>query len=250
MVPLDEFDRARHDWQLSVSGFSEEGQRRLKNASVLISRIGGVGGMVALKLAVAGVGRIVLAHGGNLRTDDLNRQILMSHAGLGQSRVEQAAARLRAMNPKIVVETVAENMSEANASRLVASVDAVASCAPLFEERLAMNAAAVTQRRPLVDAAMYDMDLQLLVVRAGRSACLACLFPEPPGSWKRKFPVFGAVSGVVGCMAAMELIKILAHFGEPLDRQMLVGDMSNLSFRKVGIRRRPDCAVCGAIRTD
>ncbi|MBX9681178.1 MAG: HesA/MoeB/ThiF family protein [Gemmataceae bacterium] len=244
MLPLDDFDRSRYDWQLAVTGFSEEGQRRLKNASVLVSRIGGVGGMVALQLAAAGVGRLVLAHGGNLRTDDLNRQILMSDAGIGCSRVEQAAARLRAINPNVVVETAAENMSAANAPRLVATVDAVASCAPRFEERLAMNAAAVVQGKPMVDAAMYDMDLQLLIVRPGRTACLACLFPEPPGAWKRKFPVFGAVAATVGCMAAMELIKILAGFGEPLENQMLVGDMTNLGFRKVRIRRRPHCSVC------
>jgi molybdopterin/thiamine biosynthesis adenylyltransferase len=245
MQPLDDYDRDRFSWQLSVTGFGETGQQRLKNASVLVSRVGGVGGMVALQLAAAGVGRLVLAHAGPLRLNDLNRQILMSEAGLGQARVKQAADRLRSLHSRLVIEAVEENVTASNADRLIASVDAVASCAPLFDERLAMNAAAVRQGKPLVDAAMYDMDLQLTSVRPGVTACLSCLYPEPPPGWKREFPVFGAVAGAVGCMAAMELIKILAGFGDTLEGKMLVGDLSTLAFRKVRIDRRPHCSVCG-----
>src|SRR5436309_15721676 len=105
---LSDEERAIYDWQLSVAGFGEAGQLRLKHATVLVSRIGGVGGTLAMQLAVAGVGRLILAHAGNLRLDDLNRQLLMSHAGLGQARVEQAAARLRALNPYIEIVPIAE----------------------------------------------------------------------------------------------------------------------------------------------
>src|SRR5436189_2727908 len=91
-------ERAIYEWQLWVEGFGEAGQLRLKNATVLVSRCGGVGGTLALHLAAAGVGRLILAHAGNLRANDLNRQLLMSPAGLGKSRVEQAAERLRAFN--------------------------------------------------------------------------------------------------------------------------------------------------------
>src|SRR5262245_5216656 len=98
---LSDEELAIYQWQLWVEAFGREGQLRLKNATVLVSRIGGVGGTLALHLAAAGVGRLVLAHAGNLRSDDLNRQLLMSHAGLGQSRVEQAARRLRDLNPYV-----------------------------------------------------------------------------------------------------------------------------------------------------
>src|SRR5438132_11053315 len=104
---LSDDERARYDWQLSVSGFGEAGQLRLKNATVLVSRCGGVGGTLALQLAAAGVGRLILAHAGNLRPNDLNRQLLMSHAGLGQPRADQAARRLREFNPHIEVVPVA-----------------------------------------------------------------------------------------------------------------------------------------------
>ena len=99
-LSLTDDERALYEWQLWVEGFGEAGQLRLKNASVLVTRVGGVGGEVALQLAAAGVGRLVLAHAGNLRNSDLNRQTLMSHAGLGMPRAVQAAERLRAFNPQ------------------------------------------------------------------------------------------------------------------------------------------------------
>src|SRR5436309_14712909 len=133
--PLTDDDRAIYEWQLWVSGFGEEGQRRLKNASVLVSRVGGVGGTVAYELAAAGIGRLILAHAGNVRPDDLNRQLLMTHDSLGQSRVESARRRLLELNPRLAIEAVPENVSESNASRLVAEADVVVDCAPLFEER-------------------------------------------------------------------------------------------------------------------
>ena len=127
--PLTEAERERFQWQLWVPGFGEEGQRRLKGASVLVSRVGGVGGSVAYQLAAAGVGRLVLAHAGNLRLNDLNRQLLMSTDGVGTPRAELAARRLRELNPTLDIEPVGENIHAANVERLVGGVDLVAVCA-------------------------------------------------------------------------------------------------------------------------
>ena len=103
MHSLSDSDRARYAWQLSVADFGEAGQAKLKNSTVLISRCGGVGGTVAYQVAAAGVGRIILAHAGNLEAADLNRQLLMNEAGVGSARVEQAAQRMRAFNPSIEI---------------------------------------------------------------------------------------------------------------------------------------------------
>jgi molybdopterin-synthase adenylyltransferase len=243
-MALSDDERARYQWQLSVDGFGEAEQQRLRNATVLVSRIGGVGGMVAHQLAAAGVGRLILAHAGVLRIDDLNRQLLMSHAGLGQSRVEQAADRLRNFNPHVEVIAVAENIDRHNVDRLVAQADVVASCAPLFEERLLLNSAAVHQRKPLVDSAMYELDAQLTTVIPGRSPCLACLYPAPPVGWRREFPVFGAVAGMIGSLGALEVIKCLTGLGTPLAGSMLLCDLREMTFRKLPLRRDPNCPVC------
>src|ERR1051326_6427544 len=104
LPPLTEEDRAIYEWQMWVADFGEAGQRALKGASVLISRAGGVGGTAAYYLAAAGVGELVLAHAGHTRASDLNRQLLMTHEGLGQSRVESARRRLLELNPRLKVD--------------------------------------------------------------------------------------------------------------------------------------------------
>lgn len=245
--PLNDEERAVYEWQMWASDFGEAGQERLKGASVLISRCGGLGSVVAYELAAAGVGRLVIAHAGNVKPSDLNRQLLMTHAGLGKSRVESAARRLRELNPRLEVVPVAENLNENNSERLVGEVDLIVDCAPLFEERFLMNREAVRQGKTMVECAMYELEAHITTIRPGRTPCLACLSPQTPPTWKREFPVFGAVSGSVGCMGAMEAIKVLAGFGEPLYGKLLTYDLRTMEFRKLTIRRDPECAVCGTV---
>lgn len=244
--PLTDEERATYEWQTWVSGFGLEGQRRLAGASVLVSRAGGLGSVVAYELAAAGIGRLVLAHAGNVKPSDLNRQLLMTHAAIGSSRVECAARRLRELNPRLEVVAVPENAGPDNAGRLVAEVDLVVDCAPLFEERFCLNREAVLQNKPMVECAMYELEGQITSIQPGHSACLACLYPQSPPHWKREFPVFGAVSGTVGCLGAMEAIKILAGLGQPLWNRLLTYDLGDMTFRTFQLERRPDCAVCGA----
>jgi len=91
---------------------------------------------------------------------------------------------------------------------------------------------------------MHEMEIQLTTVLPGQSPCLACLYPEEPPGWRRDFPVFGAVAATVGSLGAMEIIKIIAGLGETLAGKMLVGDLRDMSFRRVSIARRPQCRVC------
>ena len=234
-----------YQWQMWVEDFGLAGQEKLRRSAVLVSRIGGLGGLVAYQLAAAGIGKLVLAHAGDVKPSDLNRQLLMTHDWIGKPRIESARRRLLELNPRLEVVTVNENINESNAAHLIEQVDLVVDCAPLFEERLAMNRGAVMQGKPLVECAMYDLEASLTCVVPGQTPCLACLTPEPPASWRREFPVFGAVSGTVGCMAAMETIKLLAGFGEPLLGTLLTIDLRSMQFRRRAIQRRLDCAVCG-----
>lgn len=245
MKELTAEEREIYGWQMWIPGFGEEGQVRLRNASVLISRCGGLGGVVAYELAAAGIGRLVLAHAGNVKPSDLNRQILMTHAGIGTSRVESASQRLRELNPRLEIEAVAENVKQENAARLVGSVDLVVDCAPLFEERFLLNLEAVRQGKPMVEAAVHELEAHLTTFIPGRTPCLRCLYPDWPDYWRRQFPVFGAVSGTIGCMAAMEAIKVLARLGEPLVSRMLLMDLRGMGFRTVRIHRDRSCPVCG-----
>lgn len=236
---------ATYEWQLWVDGFGERGQQALKGASVLVSRVGGLGGIVAYELAAAGVGKLVLAHAGNVQPSDLNRQLLMTHDSIGSSRIVSAVRRLRELNPRLEIVGVEQNVNEENVRGLVEQVDVVIDCAPRFEERLAMNRAAVEQGKPLVECAMYELEASLTTVSPGATPCLACWCPESPPVWKREFPVFGAVSGAVGCLAAMEAIKVISGLGEPLHGRMLTFDLRSMAFAVRTLARNPECVVCG-----
>ena len=244
-APLSPGDRERYSWQIDVAGLGESGQARLRNSAVLVSRVGGLGGPLALSLASAGVGKIVLAHAGNLREDDLNRQILMGHAGLGSERAAQAAETIRRYKDDVEVVAIPENLNPENAAGLVAQVDLVCSAAPLFEERLLMNREAGRQGKFCVDAAMFDLQGQVLAVRPGETACLACLVEEPPPNWKRRFPVIGAVSALVGQIAAIEAIKLLSGLPDSQAGTLIHLDTTTMDLRKIAVPRRADCPACG-----
>ncbi|NEP81242.1 MAG: HesA/MoeB/ThiF family protein [Okeania sp. SIO3B3] len=247
MKKLTEEEKATYQWQMWVPGFGEQGQEKLKQASVLVSRVGGVGSVVALELAAAGIGKLVLAHGGNIKLSDLNRQLLMTYDGIGKSRVESAARRLKELNPHVEIEAIPENISQSNVERLVGKVDLVVDCAPLFEERFAMNSEIVRQKKPMVECAMYEMEAQITTIIPGQTPCLSCLYPEKPNIWKREFPVFGAISGTIACMAAMEAIKVISGLGEPLLGKLLICNLRQMTFRKFDIYRQPNCPVCGEL---
>lgn len=243
LTPLEEEIYA---WQIPVGDFGREGQVKLRNASVLISRCGGLGGVVAFELAAAGIGRLVIAHAGEIKPSDLNRQLLMTRAGIGSSRLESIVRRLQELNPDVDIVPVAENVTEENADRLVHQADVVVDAAPLFEERYALNRAAVKQGKPMVESAMYELEAHLTTIVPGETPCLQCLYPEPSKTWTRRFPVFGAVSGSVGAMAAMEVIKLIAGFGQPLKGRLLAYDLRDFTFRTLRVRRNVVCSVCGS----
>jgi molybdopterin/thiamine biosynthesis adenylyltransferase len=237
-------EHATYEWQMWIEDFGEKGQTKLKEASVLVSRCGGLGGVVALQLAAAGIGKLVIAHAGNVKPSDLNRQVLMTHDWIGKPRIESIERRLKELNPRLQIEAIGENVNESNAEALVNAADVIVDCAPLFEERFAMNREAVRQSKPMVEAAIFGLEAQLTTIVPGVTPCLTCLYPDKPPLWKREFPVFGAVSGTVGSLAAMEAIKCVAGIGEILAGRLLTCDLGSMTFRTAEIERNRQCAVC------
>lgn len=244
---LTDEELAIYQWQTWVTGFGPSGQQKLKRASVFISRVGGVGGAVAYQLAAAGVGKLVLAHAGNVKPSDLNRQLLMTHDWIGRPRIESIRRRLLELNPRMQIVAVAENVSDSNAAELIAPCDLIVDCAPLFAERFAMNRESVLQGKPMIECSMYELEAHLTTFVPGQSPCLQCIHPQAPPTWKRQFPVFGAVSGTVGCMAAMEAIKVLSGIGQPLLGRMLRFDLGQMTFRTLNVLRRQDCETCRGV---
>lgn len=249
-MALKENERARYIRHMILSGFGEEGQEKLKGATALVTRCGGVGGTAALYLAAAGIGRLILIHEGKTTWSNLNRQILQTYDWVGKPRIVKIRESIHRLNPDVEIIGVAEPFTDENADGLAKDADVLLSCTPVWEERLALNAVAVRQRKPLIEAAMNGMEGTLTVIVPGETPCLRCLYPsDPDGSWWDPwgFPVLGAVAGITGCYAAIEAIKLIVGQGTglPLTNRMLVFDVAHHTYRLLKIRRRPDCPICG-----
>jgi len=246
MPELTDRDREMYKRQIQMPGFGEEAQLKLKNSSALVTRVGGLGGPLALYLAMAGIGKLVIAHSGKLTWSNLNRQILMRHDFVGKPRIDCATELFERLHPECEIVAVAEDSNEHTARGLVSQVDIVCDCPPSFEERYALNRACVELGKPMVEAAMYGMEGNLTTIVPGETPCLACLVPEKPVWWETYgFPVLGAVSAALGCLAAVEVVKVLTGFGENLKGQMLAYDADAMEFLKFPVSRRQDCPVCG-----
>lgn len=246
-IELTHADRERYRRQLMLRGFTVEHQRRLKNSTALIAGVGGLGGTAALYLAAAGIGRLILVHAGNLTLSNMNRQVLMKHKAIGNSRVVQAKKTLQEMNPDVEIETVDERITDANVEKLIRTARIALSARPNFGERRALNRACIEKGIPMVEAAMNGMEGYLFNVMPPASPCVHCVYPEDDPSWEEMgFPVMGAVSGMLGCMMALEAIKLLTGYGKPLLSEMLLFNTYDMDFRKVRILRDEHCEVCRA----
>ena len=245
---LSDRELERYRRQLMHDGFTVEHQKKLKNATALIAGIGGLGGTAAVFLAVAGIGKMIFAHFGNLTLSNMNRQILMRDEWVGNSRVEQGMKTIREINPDVEIVIYDERTTPGNVASLLDGTEIALSARPNFSERRALNDACIRKNIPMIEAAMNGMEGYLFDIVPGVSPCLHCIFPESNPEWEELgFPVFGAVSGMLGCLMAMEAIKILTGFGKPLLSEMLVYNLTDTVFRKVRTRRDRDCTVCGGI---
>jgi molybdopterin/thiamine biosynthesis adenylyltransferase len=228
-----------------LRGFTPDHQERLGHSAALVAGVGGLGGTAALYLAAAGIGRLVLVHAGILTLSNMNRQILMKDSGIGTSRVEQAKKTIQELNPGVAVEIHDERITDKNAEALLQKAQIALSARPNFAERRILNKACIGKGIPMVEAAMNGMEGYLFNVIPRVASCVHCVYPEDDPSWEELgFPVLGAVSGMLGCMMALEAVKLLTGYGKPLFSEMLVFNTFDMDFRKVKIPRDVQCEVC------
>jgi len=246
VLELTDWERDKYRRQIQIEGFGEEAQLRLKSSAALVTRLGGLGGPTAMYLAMAGIGKLVVAHGGTVTPSNLNRMLLMRGDGVGKPRAPQARETLLRLNPDCEVIAIPEDAAEANVADWVAQVDIACDTTPRFEERFLLNRECWRQGKPLVDSGMNGMEAHLTTIIPGQTPCLECLVPEVPEWWDPLgFGVLGAVPGALGCLTALEAIKVLTGYGEPLAGVLLTLDAEDLTFDRLAISRRPDCPVCG-----
>ncbi|CCQ92509.1 Protein HesA [[Clostridium] ultunense Esp] len=241
-VTVDPHERYRR--QIKLIG--EQGQEKLKNSTVFIAGIGGLGGTAAIYLAAAGIGKLIIAHEGTVALPDLNRQILMDSRRIGEERVALAVENLRRINPNVIIEAYPERIRYERAKAWVESSDIVVDARYDFLERYALNKACVDWNKPMVEAAMYGFEVSITTIWPGKTACLNCIYPEQSYSWEPYgFPVLGATSGIAGAVAAIEVIKVITGIGKPYFNEMHRFDTLHFHSYTVSFKRNERCSHCG-----
>lgn len=246
---LSDEELLRYSRQILLPQIDVDGQLRLKQARVLIVGVGGLGSPVALYLAAAGVGELHLADFDSVDLTNLQRQIIHDSQSVGQLKVDSAMARLTALNPEVRLVPHRAALDVDSLAAAVSAVDLVLDCTDNFGTREAVNAACVAARKPLVSGAAIRLEGQLSVFdpRRDDSPCYHCLYGH--GSEAEltcsEAGVVGPLVGMVGSLQALEALKLLAGFGEPLVGRLLLVDALGSRFRELRVKRDPGCAVCG-----
>ena len=250
MLPdLSRDEILRYSRHLLIPEVGLEGQRKLKNSSVLIIGTGGLGSPVALYLAAAGIGRIGLVDYDTVDSSNLQRQVIHGTSTVGKLKVESARAKLLDINPDIQVDVYNEPYTSENALRIAADYDIILDGTDNFPTRYLTNDVAVFLGKPNVYASIYRFDGQVSVFYAKEGPCYRCLFPEPPPPGLvpscAEGGVLGVLPGTIGTLQATEALKVLLGIGEPLIGKLLLYNALDMTFDFVKLKKNPNCRVCG-----
>ena len=239
----------RYSRHLIMPEVGMAGQRRLKDASVLLIGAGGLGSPAGLYLAAAGVGRIGLVDFDVVELSNLQRQVLHGTSSVGQPKLESAQARLHDLNPDIAVETHDARLTSEKALDLLRDYDIIVDGTDNFPTRYLVNDACVLLGKPNVYASIFRFEGQATVFDATRGPCYRCVYPEPPPPGLvpscAEGGVLGVLPGIMGTIQATETIKLILGQGEPLLGRLLVFDALKMQFREMQIAKDPHCPICG-----
>ncbi|AHE96535.1 adenylyltransferase [Thermocrinis ruber] len=240
---------ARHIILPEVGG---KGQEKLLNSKVLVIGAGGLGSPAILYLAAAGVGTIGIVDFDVVDLSNLQRQIIHNTERVGTPKVESARRTVEMLNPDVKVITYNTRISKENIMDIIKDYDVVLDGTDNFPTRFLINDACYFAGKPLVSAAMLRFEGQVSVFdfrMKEQSPCYRCLFPEPPPPGLvpscQEAGILGSIGGIMGCIQATEAIKLILGIGEPLVGKLLIMDALSMDFRKVKLRKDPNCPLCG-----
>ncbi|MEV4618581.1 adenylyltransferase/sulfurtransferase MoeZ [Asanoa sp. NPDC049573] len=246
-LTVDEIRRySRH---LIIPDVGVTGQKRLKNARVLCVGAGGLGSPALMYLAAAGVGTLGIVDFDTVDESNLQRQIIHGQSDIGRSKAESAAATVKEINPYVNVVIHNTALDRDNVKEIFADYDLIVDGTDNFATRYMVNDAAVLLGKPYVWGSIYRFDGQASVFWAEHGPCYRCLYPEPPPPGMvpscAEGGVLGVLCGSIGAIQVTEAIKLLTGIGEPLVGGLTVYDALEMSYRKIKVRKDPDCVLCG-----
>ncbi|CAI0768588.1 molybdopterin-synthase adenylyltransferase MoeB [Serratia quinivorans] len=249
MLPeLTDAEALRYNRQIILRGFDFDGQEKLKAARVLIVGLGGLGCAAAPYLAAAGVGHLTLVDFDTVSLSNLQRQILHRDARIGMAKVDSARTELSAINPHIHIDAVDGQLDDEQMAAQIAANDLVLDCTDNVATRDRLNRLCHAQRKPLVSGAAIRMEGQLSVFTYQANEpcyrCLSRLFGDNALTCVEA-GVMAPLVGTIGTLQAMEAIKLLTQYGQPLTGKLLMFDAMTMQFREMKLPKDPLCEVCG-----
>ncbi len=250
--PADELtidEVRRYSRHLIIPDVGMTGQKRLKNAKVLVVGAGGLGSPALLYLAAAGVGTLGIVEFDEVDESNLQRQIIHGQSDIGRSKAQSAKESIEEANPYVKVVLHEERLDSTNVFDVFGPYDLIVDGTDNFATRYLVNDAAVLLNKPYVWGSIYRFDGQASVFWAEHGPCYRCLYPEPPPPGMVPSCAEGGVLGVlcasIGSIQVNEAIKLLTGIGDPLVGRLMVYDALEMSYRTVKVRKDPECAVCG-----
>ena len=250
--PANELSRQevmRYSRHLIIPDVATTGQKRLKNAKVLCVGAGGLGSPALMYLAAAGVGTLGVIDFDTVDESNLQRQIIHGQSDIGRSKAESARDSVKEINPLINVLVHTERLDNDNVMEIFSQYDLIVDGTDNFATRYMVNDAAVLLGKPYIWGSIYRFDGQASVFWAEYGPCYRCLYPEPPPPGMVPSCAEGGVLGVlcasIGSIQVTEAIKVLTGIGEPLVGSLMVYDALEMSYRKIKVRKDPECPLCG-----
>ena len=249
MVGFSDEELTRYARHIVLREVGGAGQARLKAGSVAVIGCGGIGAPAIQYLAAAGVGRMRLIDDDAVEPSNLQRQVIFRTDDLGRGKADAAAAAARAINPHVAAEPIRARLDAANAADLLAGVDVVLDGCDNFATRLVVADVALAHRIPLVSAAVGQFEGQLGVFRGWEPTlpCYRCFVgdaPDRPEASCAEAGILGPVTGVLGSLAALEVLRALAPFGDDPAGSILLADLLSLRFRTIRLPKDPGCPAC------
>lgn len=249
MPDFTEEEIRRYSRHIILKEIGGKGQKKLREARVLMVGLGGLGSPASYYLAAAGVGTLGIVDADTVDVSNLQRQILHRTADIGREKTASAADRLQAVNPGVTLEKHPIRLGKENIENIISSYDVVIDGVDNFPTRYLLNDACYFGNKPLVEAGVLQFLGQVMTIVPGKGPCYRCVFPEPPPAGTipscEEAGILGAVAGTLGILEATEAIKLILGIGTPLVGRIMIYEALSGSFREVNIRRNPRCPLCG-----
>jgi adenylyltransferase/sulfurtransferase len=248
-IDLSHDELLRYSRHLILPDVELDGQKRIREARVLLVGAGGLGSPTALYLAAAGVGTLGIVDFDTVDLSNLQRQVLHGTSDVGRPKIDSARDRIVDLNPHVVVETHRTPLTSANALEILAKYDIVVDGTDNFPTRYLVNDACVMLGKPNVYGSIFRFEGQASVFSSAEGPCYRCLFPHPPPPGLvpscAEGGVLGVLPGLVGTIQATETLKLILGIGDTLSGRLLLIDTLGMRFHTVRVPRDPNCPACG-----